>query len=114
MWFQIGVLLVSIAFLIYLAAAFGGSLAQLLVNGTIIFLIAYRSYFEIKAGKQRAFMVGAGAAFIILLLFGNFGDPFWLFTTFLIVAYVFSLITLLLQKHLPAPRRAHGRLVRKA
>ncbi|HSU73081.1 MAG TPA: hypothetical protein VLJ21_04505 [Candidatus Binatia bacterium] len=90
MWYQVGVILLIIAFLVYLGAAFGGSLAVLLVNGTLLFLVVYRGYYEFKAGWQNHQLVGAGVAFLLLIFFGNYGSPFWPATTFAVTAYAGS------------------------
>lgn len=90
MWYQVGVILLVIAFLIYLAAAFGGSLAVLLINGVLLFLIAYRGYYEYKAGRIRFHLLGAFIAFLLILFFGNFGAPFWPLTTFAVTGYILS------------------------
>ena len=112
MWFQIGVVFVAIAFLMYLAAAFGSPIGALLTNGLIIFLIAYRVYFEIRAGRQRTHLLATFAAFIVLFLFGNFGQPFWLVTTFLVVEYVISVVVTLLPGSAQPRRIAPGSLRR--
>jgi len=98
MWYQIGVILVAIFFLIYLVAAFGTSVGTLLINGAIIFLITYRSYFEIKVRGYHSHLIGAIAAAFILLVLGNLGKPFWIITTFTILAYLVSIIAQILHK----------------
>lgn len=98
MWYQIGVIVVAIFFLIYLVAAFGTSVGALLLNGAIIFLIVYRSYFEIKARGYHSHLIGALLAGALLLLIGNFGEPFWWITTFTIIAYVVSILATALRK----------------
>jgi|GEM_PF-6338419 len=87
MWYQLGVILLIIAFLTYLAAAFGSELAHLLINGTILFLFIYRGYYEFLAGRGKFHAVGAFAAFLLIIFFGNYGTPFWVLTTFVATAY---------------------------
>ena len=92
MIYQLGVILVVIAFLAYFAAAFGGPLGELLVNGTILFLIVYRGYYEFLAGRGKYHAIGAIIAFLLLLFAGNYGKPFWIATTFFATAYIVSLL----------------------
>ena len=92
MIYQLGVILVVIAFLAYLAAAFGGPLGELLVNGTIMFLIVYRGYYEFLAGRGTYHAIGAVAAFILLIFAGNYGKPFWIATTFIVTTYIIAFL----------------------
>ena len=112
MWYQVGVLFVVIAFLIYLAAAFGTSVGALLINGLIIFLIVYRSYFEIKAGRKESHLVGAGVALFVLLFFENIGKPFWVITTFVIIAYITAVIIQIMHKKDIVKHISRGRLAK--
>jgi hypothetical protein len=90
MWYQLGVIFIVIAFLVYLAAAFGTSLAALLVNGVVLFLVLFRSYFEIEAGRWKYHALGVLAAFLLFVFFGNYGSPFWAITTFLVSAFAIA------------------------
>ncbi len=97
MLFQVVVILIVIAFLMYVAAAFGSSLGVLLVNGILLFLVLYRGYFELQAGRANSYLVAAFLTLALLLIFGNYGAPFWLFTTFFVTAFCLAQII----QHLP-------------
>ncbi len=113
MWFQIGVVAITLATIMYLGASFGASIGVLIINAAIIFLIAYRAYFEMLAGRVKAHIIGAVTAFLLLLFLGNFGKPFWLTTTFVIISYIFAVIAQQFIKFIPVKKMRHGRLVRK-
>jgi uncharacterized membrane protein YhaH (DUF805 family) len=110
-WFNFGVILIAVAFLIYIAAAFGTAIKGLLVNGLIIFVIVYRSYYEIKAGRIRYHAVGAMSSTLLLLFFGNFGQPFWLLTTFLIISFLVAQILVLVQQQREPKQKPKKRIL---
>ena len=113
MWFQLGIILLVCAFFMYLGVSFGTTVAALIINATIIFLIIYRSYFEIQAGRIKYYIVGAIGAFVLLLFIGNFGAPFWTITTFLVMAYVIALFAHILLLSMPRNKLIHGKLTKK-
>jgi len=64
-------------------------LVPLVVNGLLIYIGLLRSFVEIKAGRNRAFVFGGCVAFALVFYFGTF-FLLWNFTTFLVLTYIFA------------------------
>lgn len=93
-------LIVIIVFFAYLGWMFFIPLLELFINGILLYAVFLRSYVEIvKEKKQSFYLGGAVAAMIIYLLAGRFlsGVLVWGITTFIILAFAFAQIGMLIK-----------------
>lgn len=110
MWFQIGVLLLVVAFFMYLGTSFGAIVTSFVINGVLIFIVVYRSYFEINAGRLKHHILAAIVALALFLYLGSSGQPFWTITLFLVTEYLLALLFHVVTCQFPTKRMAKGRL----
>lgn len=92
MWFQVGVILLVVATIMYLGTTFGATVTSLIINGTIIFIIVYRAYFEINAGRLKHHITAALVALLTTYYLGSSGAPFWTLTLYLLLEYFLALL----------------------
>lgn len=95
---SITTLVVIILFFIYLGWIFLVDAFTLLVNGILIYVIFLRSYAEIFGERKHYFYLGGAAAAMVFYYFSrNFlsGILVWGVTTYLLLAFVFSQVGLL-------------------
>ena len=93
-------LIIIIMFFIYLGSAFFIPIAELVINGILLYALFLRSYAEIKKEKKQVFYIGgAVCALVIYLIAGNFLSRalIWGTTTFIFMSYVFAQIGVLIK-----------------
>lgn len=86
-------LIIIIIFFVYLGWAFFIPIAELMINGALIYALFLRINAEIrKENKQGFYIGGAVCAMIIYLITGNFLKNYLIFgiTTFFILAFLFA------------------------
>jgi hypothetical protein len=91
--FAVPALIILIIFFIYLGSAFFIPIAELFINGLLLYALVLRTYAEIKKENKQAYYIGgAVCAMIIYLIAGNFLEKFliWGFTTFFIMTFIFA------------------------
>ena len=98
---SIAVLVVFIFFMVYLGFMFVLPILELAINGLILYVLFLRGHVEVwKEGKYSYYLAGAIISMIAYLFLGNFLKPLfvWSATTFLIIAFIFAQVGMIVHK----------------
>ena len=114
-WAFIIALVVLIIFAVWAGWVLWLDIILLAVNALILWMIALRSWAEIKEGKHYLYLIGAIASVISILLAGNY-LPFWHVTTFAVITFaivqVVIFVDYVIEKNKPKKHIHHGHLKR--
>jgi hypothetical protein len=102
MWPSIVALIVFVAFLFYLGYAFLYDVAQLVINGAIIYFVGLRTFVELNGAEKEvgyAYTFSAIIALGIVSITGSFIPFVWSFTIFLVLTLIIKHILMYARKH---------------